>query len=184
MKREFDPDRLDVAAFAEAAAGLSGDDALTRYPRLVAEASEPPTGDGIVRWQAQGAQRAAPGATQAPWLHLTVETALPLVCQRCMGAVETPLCVDRWFRFAVDEATAAAEDDASEEDVLVVSREFDLRALVEDELLMSLPVAPRHEVCPEPVQLSAVDEDFQEAQAERPNPFAALARLQGRNKGD
>jgi uncharacterized protein len=115
---------------------------------------------------------------------LTAETALPLVCQRCMGPVETRLSVDRWFRFAVDEYTAAAEDDASEEDVLVVSREFDLRALIEDELLMSLPVAPRHEECPEPVRLSAVDEGFEDAQAERPNPFAALARLQGRNKGE
>jgi uncharacterized protein len=184
MKREFDPDRLDVAAFAAAAAALSGSDALTRYPRLVAEASESPASDAVVRWQAQGAQRAAPGATHAPWLHLIVDTALPLVCQRCMGAVQTALNVDRWFRFAVDEATAAAQDDASEEDVLVISREFDLHALIEDELLMSLPVAPLHEVCPGPVQLSAMDEDFEEAQAERPNPFAALARLRGGTKGD
>lgn len=184
MKREFDPERLDVAAFAEGAAMLSGSDALSRYPRLTAEASERPAADVRVRWHAQGAQRAAPGAAQAPWLHLTADTALPLVCQRCMGTVEAALNVDRWFRFAVDEATAAAEDDASEEDVLVVSREFDLRALIEDELLMSLPVAPRHELCPEPVRLSAVDEDFEAVQAERPNPFAALAKLHGIKKGE
>jgi hypothetical protein len=29
-----------------------------------------------------------------------------------------------------------------------------------------------------------MDEDFDEAQAERPNPFAALARLRGGTKGD
>jgi len=184
MKREFDPERLDLVTFAEAAAALTASDALARYPRLVVEASEPPAADLRVRWHAQGAQRAAPGATQAPWLHLTADTALPLICQRCMGTVEAALSVDRWFRFAVDEATAAAEDDVSEEDVLVVSREFDLRALIEDELLMSLPVAPRHEHCPEPVRLSAVDEDFEAAQVERPNPFAALARLHGIKKGE
>jgi uncharacterized protein len=34
---------------------------------------------------------------------------------------------DRWFRFVADEATAEAEDEESEEDLLVVSRDFDLQ---------------------------------------------------------
>ena len=63
--------------------------------------------------------------------------------------------------------------------VIAEFRDFDLRALIEDELLMALPVAPRHEVCPEPVRLSVSDEGFEAAQSERPNPFAALLRLQG-----
>ena len=40
-----------------------------------------------------------------------------------------------------------------------------------------MPVAPRHEVCPEPVKMSAVDPDFDTGSAERENPFAALGRL-------
>ena len=179
MMREFNPDRLDVAAFAESAGALSEADTPTRYPRLLAESSEPPAADSRVRWRARGVQRTDAGATDVPWLHLTAEATLPLLCQRCLEAVETQLTVDRWFRFVADEDTAAAEDDASEEDVLVASRDFDLRALIEDELLMALPVAPRHEVCPEPVRLSVSDEGFEAAQSERPNPFAALLRLQG-----
>lgn len=180
MKRQFDPDRLDVAAFAEAAATLSGRDQFSRYARLAAEASSAPAGDTTVNWQAEGQQRAAPGGTGAPWLHLKAETGVPLVCQRCLGPVEVPLIVDRWFRFAVDEATAAAEDEDSDEDVLALGRDFDLRALVEEELLMELPVAPRHEVCPEPVRLSAADEDFDTAQQARPSPFAMLDKLRTR----
>jgi uncharacterized protein len=76
-----------------------------------------------------------------------------------------------------DEATAAAEDDTSEEDLLALSRSFDLLELVEDEMLMEMPVAPRHEVCPEPVKMSAVDADFDAGDAERENPFAVLGRL-------
>ena len=49
--------------------------------------------------------------------------------------------------------------------------------LVEDELLMELPVAPMHDVCPEPVKMSAADEDFDSAGGERENPFAVLGRL-------
>jgi uncharacterized protein len=48
---------------------------------------------------------------------------------------------------------------------------------VEDELLMEVPVAPRHDVCPEPVKMSAADADFDAAPAEKENPFAILGRL-------
>jgi uncharacterized protein len=85
--------------------------------------------------------------------------------------------VNRSFRFVPDEATAAAEDDEAEEDLLALSRSFDLVELVEDELLMELPVAPRHDVCPEPVKMSAADTDFDAAAPEKENPFALLGRL-------
>ena len=75
-------------------------------------------------------------------------------------------------------ATAEAQDDESEEDLLVVSREFDLRSLIEDELLMAMPLVPLHDVCPSPIKMAVVDPDFEEAVAAKPNPFAALAALQ------
>jgi uncharacterized protein len=91
--------------------------------------------------------------------------------------VDTEVSADRWFRFAADEATAAALDDESEEDVLVLSSEFDLLMLVEDELLMALPLVPRHETCPVEVKLAVQDADFAAADAVKPSPFAALASL-------
>ena len=57
----------------------------------------------------------------------------------------------------------------------MLSREFHLRELIEDELLMALPLVPRHDTCPNPVALASSDEDFEAASAEKPNPFAALA---------
>jgi uncharacterized protein len=60
--------------------------------------------------------------------------------------------------------------------MLVISPQFDLLELVEDELLMALPVSPKHEKCPGDLKLSTADADF-EAEAERPNPFAKLAQL-------
>ena len=38
--------------------------------------------------------------------------------------------------------------------MLALSRALDLRELVEDELLLALPLVPRHEVCPEPAAVS------------------------------
>jgi uncharacterized protein len=64
--------------------------------------------------------------------------------------------------------------------VLAVSRSFDLMELVEDELLMEMPLAPRHEVCPEPPRLSAEDEDFEGSSSRQDNPFGVLGQLKTR----
>ncbi len=177
MTKDHSPDRLDIKAFAQAGARLTGHDSLLKYERLAQEAQglHP---DLQVDWQATGELRAsAAGEAGQPWLHLQAQATLPMVCQRCLGPVDMPLQVDRSFRFVADEATAEALDDDVEEDLLAISREFDLRELIEDELLMSLPVVPRHETCPEHVPMAVADEDFEAASAEKPNPFAALASL-------
>lgn len=176
MAKDFDPQRLDVRRFAEEAGELDSSDDLRNYRRLVAELQgDAPAGE--VHWHARGEilnpQRVQPQL----WLHLQADATLPLVCQRCLAPVDVPLAVDRSFRFVADEATAAAEDDETEEDLLALSRSFDLLELVEDELLMELPVAPRHEVCPEPVKMSASDPAFEAAGGEREHPFAVLGRL-------
>ncbi len=176
MTKEHSPDRLDVKAFAQAGAHLSGHDSLLKYERLASEAKglHP---DLLVDWQAHGEARATHGIGGQIWLHLMVRALFPMTCQRCLTTVDVPLEVDREFRFVADEATAEALDDDSEEDLLALSREFNLRELIEDELLMALPVVPRHEECPTAVPLASTDEDFEEANAQKPNPFAALASL-------
>jgi uncharacterized protein len=176
MNRAFAPRRLDVNGFAEAAAVLSGSEPVKNYPRLHADLADPP--DALaVQWQAEGQARSGADGRAVPWLRLTARATAPLVCQRCLSPVEVTLDVDRWFRFAADEAAAAAEDEEAEEDVLAAARDFDLHGLIEDELLMAMPVTPRHEVCPEAVRLSAADPDFDAAGGAKPNPFAVLKQL-------
>ncbi len=103
---------------------------------------------------------------------------LPLTCQRCLTPVQVPVTIDRDFRFVADEATAEAQDDASEEDLLVISRSFALPTLIEDEFLMEMPLVPLHETCPQPVKLSVADPGF-EHESPQENPFAVLGRLKG-----
>lgn len=176
MSKDFDPRRLDVRRFAEEGAALDADDRLAAYPRLLAEtgASAP---DQPVRWTARGELLNPSHVMPDIWLHLEAAAELPLVCQRCLQPVLVPLAVERSFRFVADEATAAAQDDEAEEDLLALSQAFDLPELVEDELLMDVPLAPRHDVCPEPVTMSAVDPGFDAAPGAREHPFAVLGRL-------
>ena len=176
MAKDFDARRLDVRRFAEEAGELRGDAPLREFARLLAEA-EGVGPERPVRWSAHGELRNARHLHPEAWLDLQAEAVLPLVCQRCLHPVDVPVAVDRRFRFVSDEAQAAAEDDAAEEDVLAESRSFDLLELLEDEILMTLPVAPRHDVCPQPVKMSVADAGFEEAAAEKENPFAVLGRL-------
>jgi uncharacterized protein len=177
MSKQFSPRRLDVKAFAEEGAQLSGEEPLRSHERLLAEAQ----GRGAetpVTWAASGELRNPLHVTPEVWLHLKAGAALALTCQRCLQPVEVPVSVERSFRFVADEQTAAAEDDESEEDVLALSRSFDVVELVEDELLMELPLAPRHETCP-PVHLVVEDEGFEGSSARHENPFAVLGQLKG-----
>jgi len=113
-------------------------------------------------------------------MHLKAEVDLPMQCQRCMGPVKLAVKANAAFRFVADEATAEAEDDESDEDLLVLEPELNVLELIEDELIMSAPIVPKHESCPILVPMSAVDEAFEEALEARPNPFAALAQLKNK----
>ncbi len=176
MAKDFDPRRLDVRRFAEEGAELSADDRLAQYRRLGAE-TESDIAERAVRWSARGEMRNRNHVHPEIWVHLEAGASLPLVCQRCLQPVDMPLAVDRSFRFVADEATAAAGDDEAEEDLLALSRSFDLQELIEDELLMELPLAPRHETCPVPVKMSVTDPAFELANAGRENAFSVLGRI-------
>ena len=170
---EFDPLRLDLAAFAAEGAELSGTWPLEELPRLAASAHPgAPTAGEALHWSARGESRPRRGGPPDTWLHLRLATRLHLECQRCLQPVETPMELERWLRFVPGEEEAAALDADSEDDVLALPRWLDLRGLAEDELLLALPIVPRHEQCPQPLP-SATGDD--EVAAE--NPFAALQAL-------
>jgi uncharacterized protein len=177
MSQEFVASRLDVKAFAKAAGVLSRDDPLSNYPRLMAE-TQGKGGDRLLAWHARGESRVGGSGFQQTWLHLQASVALPMICQRCLGPADIEMSVDRSFRFVATEAQAQAEDEDAEEDVLALQRDFDLVELIEDELLMALPVVPRHEVCPIELKLAVQDPDFELDSEAKPNPFAVLAKLQ------
>ena len=177
MDKTFDPHHLDIRAFAQAGALLNGEGPVRDWSRLADEQlAGADDATGRVRWQVQGRMVPVTGGAAQVGLHLQAEAELTMQCQRCLTPVVTPLLAERDFLFVADEATAEAMDEESDADVLVISRDFDVLSLVEDELILALPLVPRHEVCPQHLPAGAADEAF-EAASERPNPFAALAAL-------
>jgi uncharacterized protein len=182
MKNEFVARALHVASFARAAGHHDGVFALSEFDRLL-EVAEATAASEPVHFSVRGELRADGAGMEEPWLHLSANATLQLICQRCLGPAALPVEFEREFRFVANEALAAIEDEESEEDVLVLSKSFDLLELIEDELLMAMPPVPKHDVCPKPVRMHAADADFESTPDETPHPFAALQSLKDKGLG-
>ena len=172
----FNAHLLHIVAFAEQGATLQGAQPLQDFPRLLEECTAS-TDSATVQWQAQGRTIAETGTSPQIWLDLQISTTLPMQCQRCLQAITQPMHIERSFRFVRDEAIALQLDEEIEEDVLVYSKQFDLLALIEDELLMDLPISPKHDTCPQSPIMHAQSSDFHEDAESKPHPFAALQAL-------
>ncbi|WP_179402544.1 YceD family protein [Burkholderia guangdongensis] len=190
----LDPHAVDLFEFARSARQAAGAVRLSQLPRMLNEVpADAPDRDTVFTWQAEGFSQnelqddGADGPQ--PYLRLALHGHAWLECQRCLTPYEQAFDVDMTYRIVASEEEAEEFPlDDDEADVIVGSRQFDLIDLIEEELLLSLPLVPKHEVCPA-VHESLVsgasgaeaepDDESGEAEGEgkQPNPFAALEAL-------
>lgn len=174
-RRAIDPLRLDVAALARQAQSISGEWGSDALPRLARSQSAPQDSAGLpLAWSARGELRSLPGGLAQVWLHLSARTEVWLACQRCLQPMRTPLSIERSILFVAGEEKAEALDAEIEDDVLALTPALDLRTLTEDELILALPLVPRHGTCPMPGGAGEAPSDDPPA---RQNPFAQLSVL-------
>lgn len=143
---------------------------IAELPRLAEQAEI----DGVL-----AASVALAKADGIIWLNYQLSGTLLLQCQRCLEPLS--LQAKGQYRLAVlaDEAQTALIDDA---DYLLLDElgagnvhKLPIKQLMEDELLLGLPLSPRHDDC----QMLINDDDTQEQEPED-NPFAILAGLKGK----
>jgi uncharacterized protein len=160
---------LELQLWAQAE-GLAAQSTPLAQLTRVAQACLPTPADleVVCEWRLQSQLR-HPDTLKQVWLHLQARLSVAQTCQRCLLPMPLLLEVDRHFRFVGDEATALAEDDDCEEDLLSPSPDLTLQSLLEDELLLAMPLIPRHDRCDSPIE-RAQEPDL-------PHPFAALAGL-------
>jgi len=130
---------IDSLEFARTGESLRGSLPVTVLVRLRDSLAETA---GAVEFMVKGGH----DARRRPTLRLDISGTLRLQCQRCLGTLDYPL----WLANTVllVKAGEAATGDLAEEDAewIEASNELDVAALVEEEILLSLPYAPRHEV--------------------------------------
>ena len=153
---------IDGFEFASAGATQQGVWLLRDFPRLRDMLA---TDAGEVAYEVRGVrdERGRPG------LRLKVRGRLSLRCQRCLESMPFEVQTDETLVLAATLAEIHAEPaDVHTPDRVVAGREMALRELIEDELILALPYAPRHEYC-----VAAGADDA----AERNSPFAGLRGL-------
>jgi len=134
---------IDGLEFARTGARLQGDWPLADFPRL-REALHACAGS--TRYELRG----VPEEQGRPALRLRLEGTLQLVCQRCLGALEFPFRIEVALQLAATQAEIDAEPiEAAGPERIVAGREMPVHDLIEDELLLAIPIAPRHERCAE-----------------------------------
>lgn len=96
---------------------------------------------GAVDFEVRGGE----DARRRPVLMVTIHGTLRLQCQRCLEALDHPLQVLNTLVLVTGSVAVAGELDDEDGEWIEASRELDLATLIEDEILLSLPYAPRHE---------------------------------------
>lgn len=113
-------------------------------------------------------------------MHGRLQTRLRVTCQRCLEAMDLELEAAPWLvLLRPDPRRVPQEED--EPDTLVVDKPLALNALVEDELLLALPMVPMHEPsrCAARARATADSRAGELKPDEKggPSPFSMLRKL-------
>jgi len=159
------PERIDIARLADSQATLDGSVPVARFVRLAEQlASREGSVAATFVFGREDGREVVSGR---------IEGRLTLVCQRCLGGVEVPV-VARVDLVRVADDAGAAEVDGAHDPFVAPTREVVLSELIEDELILALPLVPMHQddagCTPPGVAPQGGDQ-------RRENPFAALASL-------
>lgn len=156
------PDAVDPVAFAEKRGRLVGRLAIGDLDRLAPMVKNP---EGHVDLDLQFGKQG-----RLPLIEGRVAAQLVLECQCCLGPLEWN--IDSKVRLGIVESVDAALLLPEDTEALIVEPDVEvlLADIVQDELLLAVPVIPQHDDCHLPGETPAP------AEARR-NPFASLADL-------
>jgi len=157
---------IDAFEFCRNGGHREGTTPVAEMTRLAADCAD---NSGEITWSIEG------GLTKQGYPAMTLAVAGPvkLVCQRCLTPLAYEIDSSTMLVLGKDDEDADGIEEVLDDesiDVIVGSHECDIRQLLEDEALLALPQAPKHEVCPDAKLLDAL-------KAEKPSPFAALKNL-------
>lgn len=153
---------IDCLAFVRDSGVLEGNLPLTRFSRLGDYLAE---GGGNIAYRLVG-YIDTNGRKQ---LLLNASGVIPLCCQRCLEPIAFTLDVDSVLELIRSDDDLSQEDlEDDSKDFLVAQRDLDVVGLIEDEIILTLPVAPRHQNCALPLAGQG---------SEKESPFSALAVL-------
>ena len=161
------PERIDIDRAVAAGRSYTGVVAMDRFERLAPSLADT---QGEVEFSLQFEQNQLNQSTVV----LTAHARLPLICQTTLERFEYPVSIVANLGFIVREGDEAGLPEGFEA-VLKHDGWVDPLALIEDELILAVPLIPRRPGSDAALAELAIADSS--ATASKPNPFAALASI-------
>ncbi|MGH8744241.1 MAG: YceD family protein [Burkholderiales bacterium] len=160
---------VDSLAFARGSKALRGKIPVAELPRLRDYLYSTA---GVIEYELRGTVN----FRGKPQLHLSIQGRICLKCQRCLG--ELVHYVDRVGNLLLienknDFPEITEENEAV--DCIPAEIALDVLALIEEEIILGLPLSPRHDAA-----ACRISEEFDGSRTVR-TAFASLATLKNRN---
>ena len=151
---------------------------ISDLPRVAKEVSAVIPGDGF-EWNVETHFEESPGSDPHQIMVLGLNGRLHLVCQRCLQGCAVDLAEKRRFiLLATEEEADSYPVEDEEQEPLVASQQFNLLDTIEDEILLSIPLIPKHpESFCQPQILGVGGGGDDEPLVERENPFNVLKNM-------
>ena len=159
------PERVDASRMVQARRSFQGQLPLASLARLRESLA---TSDGVADYDLEFGR----DELGIAYLAVRVDTELPLTCQRTLEVFRHPVHVEQRLGLIHEESEEAALPPGYEP-LLIADDALSLADVIEDELILALPVVPLKPGVPLEWHDAAPDE----ADEIEPNPFAALAKL-------
>jgi uncharacterized protein len=131
------PGRFDALRMARERGSLEGTVDVAGLARVSDRLAARPA---PIAWRIGGTA----DASGRPALTVDLDGAVSLECQRCLAPLAWPVLQQTELLLARDAAELARLDASCEAEVVLADAPLDPLTLVEDELVLALPFAPRH----------------------------------------
>ncbi|UCE30234.1 MAG: DUF177 domain-containing protein, partial [Burkholderiales bacterium] len=139
----------DVRAFVRRRARARGATRVAEMPRVLPALA---SAAGQVQWSVRGSPAEDAAGRPAAFIELELSGRVALGCVRCLEPVEVEIRSAQRFKIVREEVLAEREDAGVDDyDVLASTGALDLAELIQDELLLALPIAPAHAHCELPL---------------------------------
>lgn len=161
------PPQFDVWRMVANQRCFEGSVSLAQFPRLKALLVDT---DGECRYEIAFYR----DPLKVDVMHIRLHAVLPLVCQRSLERFGYRLEIDQRLGLIGDESQEAALPEDMEAVMIEGNGEVSPLQLIEDELLLAVPLVP---INPDASELDPKWADEETDEQEKPHPFAALAAL-------
>jgi uncharacterized protein len=168
------PKEIDPFRFANNGRQLEGELALANMSRLGESLHDK---EGVV----QVSMQFEVDQTGTPYMQGHFATTLSLTCERCMQELKFPVELDSLLGLVKHEKLITSLAEQYEPWVIDDSELVDPATVVEDELILALPLVPKHDYdCLPEEAWFAGDKEIEENPEKPESPFAVLSALKSK----